>query len=125
MATTPSAQSTRAMLSALNSQRLDHHQTVRPILHKIGGIGSLLVACLLNPCCAPLFVPLLLALLAGTPLAAFLAQYLGWVYAGLTVLSLLSLYMAWHWLSQKHTPAKNVCTSPTTCQLHCTCKEEV
>lgn len=39
-----------------------------------------------------MIVPLVLTLLAGTPLAAFLAQYVGWVYAGLTLVSVASLY---------------------------------
>lgn len=50
------------------------------------------VGCLTSPCCSPLIVPAVLALLAGTPLAVFLAQYIGWVYAALTLVSLLSLF---------------------------------
>jgi hypothetical protein len=51
------------------------------------------VGCLTSPCCTPLLVPLTITLLAGTPLAAFLAQYVGWVYAVLTLVSLVSLFL--------------------------------
>jgi hypothetical protein len=59
---------------------------------KIRGGFLLGVGCVTSPCCTPLLVPLVLTLLAGTPLAAFLAQYVGWVYAGLTLVSVASLY---------------------------------
>lgn len=64
-------------------------------------IGVLIVACLVNPCCAPLWVPLALAFLAGTPLAVFLSASLGWVYGGLTILFLLCVYLGWRWLPQR------------------------
>lgn len=50
-----------------------------------------LVACVASPCCTPLIVPLGLALLAGTPVAAWAALHLGWVYGGLTLVSIASL----------------------------------
>ena len=61
---------------------------------KIRGAVLLGVGCVTSPCCTPLLVPLTITLLAGTPLAAFLAQYVGWVYAALTLLSLVSLFLA-------------------------------
>jgi hypothetical protein len=39
------------------------------------------VACITSPCCTPLIVPLGLALIAGTPLAAWLTHYIGWISA--------------------------------------------
>ena len=48
------------------------------------------VACVTSPCCTPLFVPLGLALLAGTPAAVWLSANLGWVYGGLTLVSIIS-----------------------------------
>ena len=58
------------------------------------------VACLTSPCCTPLYVPLVLVLLAGTPVAAWLTHYLGWVYGGLTLVSVISLVLGWRWLGQ-------------------------
>lgn len=55
------------------------------------------VACVASPCCTPLIVPLGVALLAGTPVAAWLATNLGWVYGGLTLLSVVSLGLGVHW----------------------------
>jgi hypothetical protein len=60
-----------------------------------------LLACLTSPCCTPLIVPLGLALLVGTPLAAWLGHYLGWVYGGLTLVSVLSFFLGLHRLRQK------------------------
>lgn len=52
------------------------------------------VACLASPCCAPLIVPLILSVLAGTPLALWMSHNLGWVYGGLTLLSVVSFVLA-------------------------------
>ncbi len=56
------------------------------------------IACITSPCCTPLIVPLIAALLVGTPAAAWMQQYIGWVYAGLTVISLSSLLLGLWWL---------------------------
>jgi hypothetical protein len=56
------------------------------------------VACVASPCCTPLIVPLGIALLAGTPVAAWLTANLGWVYGGLTLLSVVSLGLGFHWM---------------------------
>src|SRR5437660_737067 len=96
--------STRQRLFLLTKNKRSEHTTRRPgasVWKSIWGIGSLVVACLASPCCAPLLVPVVLSLLAGTPLAVFLAQSIGWVYAGLIVLSLVSLSMGWRWLSPR------------------------
>ena len=59
------------------------------------------VACFTSPCCAPLYVPLLLALLAGTPVAGWLTAHVGWVYGALTLVSLVSLVVAVRWWGGK------------------------
>jgi len=59
------------------------------------------VACVASPCCTPIIVPIGLALLAGTPVAVWASAHLGWVYGGLTILSVASLIMALRWLGQK------------------------
>lgn len=51
------------------------------------------VGCITSPCCTPLLVPLAITLLAGTSLAAVLTRYVGWVYALLTLVSLVTLYL--------------------------------
>ena len=55
------------------------------------------VAGLASPCCTPLYVPLALALLAGTPAAIWLSTHIGWVYGVLTLVSIISLVLAWRW----------------------------
>lgn len=65
------------------------------------------VACLTSPCCTPLIVPLALALLAGTPVAAWLGQNLGWVYGGLTLLSAVSFVVALRWLNKPKSSQPN------------------
>lgn len=64
------------------------------------------VACITSPCCTPLIVPLGLALLAGTPIAAWLTHYVGWIYGGLTLVSVLSLVLGWRWMGQKVLPQR-------------------
>ena len=59
------------------------------------------VACIASPCCTPLIVPLGLALLAGTPFAVWASAHLGWIYGGLTLLSIASLIIGLRWLGQK------------------------
>jgi hypothetical protein len=64
------------------------------------------VACLTSPCCTPLYIPLALALLAGTPAALWLGHNLGWVYGGLTLISVASLVVALRWLIQNKSRQK-------------------
>jgi hypothetical protein len=59
------------------------------------------IACVASPCCTPLIVPLGLALLAGTPFAIWASAHLGWVYGGLTLLSVASLVLGLRWMGQK------------------------
>jgi predicted MFS family arabinose efflux permease len=48
-----------------------------------------------------LFVPVGIALLAGTPLAVWLTPHVGWVYAALTIISVLSVLLAFIALHRK------------------------
>jgi hypothetical protein len=59
------------------------------------------VACIASPCCTPILVPIAIALLAGTPVAVWLSANLGWIYGGLTVLSIISLVLGFRWMRQK------------------------
>ena len=61
------------------------------------GIVMFGIACIASPCCTPFVVPLLLMLLAGTPMAFWINQNLGWVYSGLTVVSIISFALAFQW----------------------------
>lgn len=72
------------------------------------------IACITSPCCTPLIVPLGLGLLAGTPAAVWLSNYIGWLYAGLTLLSILSLIVGLRWARQKtSSPTLPPATQPT------------
>ena len=52
----------------------------------------------------PIFVPIALALLAGAPVAVWLSANVGWVYGGLTLLSIVSLVLGFRWMGQKTPP---------------------
>jgi len=74
---------------------------------KIRGGLMFTIACITSPCCTPLIVPLGLALLAETPLAVWLSANLGWVYGGLTLVSIISFVLGFRWLNQKHSAKPN------------------
>lgn len=61
----------------------------------------LTVACVASPCCTPILVSLVLAALAGTPAAAWIGHNLGWVYGGLTLLSVISFVAGWRLLNRR------------------------
>lgn len=63
------------------------------------------VACIASPCCTPLIVPLSLALLAGTPVAVWASANLGWVYGGLTLISIASFVLAYRWMGHANASA--------------------
>jgi hypothetical protein len=72
---------------------------VSPALgHKLRSGVMFVLACIFSPCCAPLLVAVALALLAGSPLAAWIGTNLGWVYGGLTLVSIVSLVLGIRWL---------------------------
>ena len=66
--------------------------------HKIRSSLMFGITVIASPCCAPLLVPLLLALLAGTPIAIWLSYHTGWVYGGLTLVSIISLVLGVRWM---------------------------
>jgi len=72
----------------------------KSVWQKIRSGVMFLVACIASPCCTPLFVPLVSALFAGTPAAIWLGQNLGWVYGGLTLLSVVSLVLGLRWMGK-------------------------
>ena len=61
--------------------------------------GGLMVAfaIITCPCHLPIVVPLLAALLAGTPAAILIAKYTGWVYGAMAGLFVLTLGLALQW----------------------------
>jgi hypothetical protein len=69
------------------------------------------VACITSPCCTPLIVPVILSLLAGTPVALWMGQNLGWVFGILTAISILSLVLALRWMGKRNAPVQ---ATPTT-----------
>lgn len=68
---------------------------------KIRGGVMFGIACITSPCCTPILVPITIALLAGTPVAVWLSAYIGWVYGGLTLLSVITLVLGFRWVGQK------------------------
>ena len=56
----------------------------------------LLVVCFFSPCCTPVWVPLGLGLLAGTPVALLLGHSLGLVYGALTAICVLGLVLTFY-----------------------------
>lgn len=96
------------------------------VWRRVWGGGSLALACLASPCCAPLYVPVVLSLLAGTPIAAFLAGYVGWIYSAFTALSVVGLIGGgWLLLGKKdeQPPALAQKATPScACQTDCSCQ---
>jgi predicted MFS family arabinose efflux permease len=48
-----------------------------------------------------LIVPLLLALVAGTPVAVWTSHHLGWVYGALTLVSMISFVPGWRSMGKR------------------------
>lgn len=70
------------------------------------------VACITSPCCTPLLIPLGLALFAGTPVAIWLSAHIGWVYGGLTLLSIVSLVLGFRWLGKRNEASRKKTSQP-------------
>jgi hypothetical protein len=68
----------------------------------LGGALMLGVACL--ACCAPLIAPVILGLVAGTPLAALLTFSSGWLVGGFALLLVVAGTVGWY-LYKKSTRA--------------------
>ena len=79
------------------------------------------VACVASPCCTPIIVPIGIALLAGTPFAIWASANLGWVYGGLTLLSVVSLVLALRWMRQN--PESKISTGTSDKTLKQSIKE--
>lgn len=63
--------------------------------------GTMFILSLITcPCHLPITMPLILALLAGTPLAVWMTKNTGWVYGGMTLLFIFSLALGFVWVSQ-------------------------
>ena len=80
---------------------LENKEQEKPMWKKIRGGLMFGLACITSPCCTPIIVPIALALLAGTPVAVWASTYIGWVYGGLTLLSVVSLVLGFRWMGQK------------------------
>jgi len=87
--------------NSLNSIPFKDHQE-KTMWQKIRSGVMFGVVCITSPCCTPIFVPIGLALLAGTPVAAWVSANVGWVYGGLTLLSVISLVLGFRWMGQKN-----------------------
>jgi hypothetical protein len=59
------------------------------------------IACITSPCCTPLIVAVLMGVFAGTPAAVWIGQNVGWVYGGLTLVSVVSLVLGLRWMNGK------------------------
>lgn len=76
------------------------------------------VACIASPCCTPIIIPIVIALLAGTPVAVWMSANLGWVYGGLTLFSIISLVLGVRWMSQKSSSRHSVEARSKTGKQH-------
>jgi hypothetical protein len=96
-------------LSTSQSKRTlsDRLAECRTMWQKIRGFVMLGIACIASPCCTVLFVPVFLALIAGTPAAVWLGHNQGWIYGALTLLSVVSFVMAFRWMSQSSRAASS------------------
>jgi hypothetical protein len=94
----------------------DHLAECKSTWEKIRVGVVFVVACAFSPCCTPLFVPLILGLLAGTPAAVWLDQNIGWVYGVLTVISVVSIILALRWMgkSDNRRPVSSAKEAPMT-----------
>jgi hypothetical protein len=93
-------------LAGETSVRSDHHEPHQRLetadgANRMSGALLIGVACLTSPCCVPLIAPVILALLAGTPFAAWLTVHKGWLYGGLTLISMISLAVGWRLIARK------------------------
>lgn len=76
---------------------------------KIRSGAMFVISFITCPCHLPITMPLALVLLAGTPLAAWIAQNRGWVYGILTGIFLLSLALGFVWMGSPNENAGEVC----------------
>ena len=78
------------------------------ISHKIRSGLMFGIAVIASACYVPLIVPLILALLLGTPIAVWLSDHTGWVYGGLPLIFLIGLVLGLRFVRRdklaKYTP---------------------
>lgn len=91
-----------AQTTILETARTDSAETKRDV----PSLVAFIVGCVASPCCTPLYVPLVLFVFAGTPVAAWLGANVGWVYGVLTLLSVVSFGLALWWRTQKTNSVK-------------------
>lgn len=80
----------------ITSEGQNQRKTIRAAI-------AFIIGTITSPCCIPLIVPIILALLAGTPLAVWITEHLGWVYAILILISVTSLVTGLMLLRRKNT----------------------
>lgn len=88
------------------------------MLKKIRSGFMFVVACIASPCCTPIIVPIGLALLAGTPIAVWMSANIGWVYGGLTLISIISFVLFFRWMGQKTESKKHIENKPAIQPIH-------
>jgi len=76
---------------------------------KVRGGVAVTISILTCPCHLPVTVPLMLALLAGTPVAAWLTQHVGWVYGVMAGVFTLSFGFAYVWTNPLKENTGEVC----------------
>lgn len=57
------------------------------------------VSAITCPCHLPITLPLIIAVLAGTPAVLWIAQNKGWIYGGMTLIFFISLASGFRWIS--------------------------
>lgn len=63
-----------------------------------GMMGALaVISC---PCHLPLVLPIVLSILAGTPISIWITQHVGWVYGGMAIVFLVSLLLTLRWMGK-------------------------
>ena len=80
---------------------------------KVRGGVAVIIAILTCPCHLPVTVPLMLALLAGTPIAAWLIQHVGRVYGAMVGVFILSFGFAYVWTNSSKQGVGEVCEPST------------
>jgi hypothetical protein len=64
------------------------------------------------PCHLPLVLPIILGVLAGTPIAVWITQHVGWVYGGMAIVFLVSLLLTLRWMGS---PTATECEITALC----------
>lgn len=103
----PCGCSSQAQIPVVQKKHLANNQQDMSLWRKIRSGVMFGIACVASPCCTPIIVPVAIALLSGTPAAIWLFANIGWVYGGLTLLSIISLVLGFRWMRQKSNHSVN------------------